>query len=78
LKKVFHPVPDSLVEVATPRTSRYPSTLTPVATMTAILTTRPPSRTFIVSASAARKVHGPASSGRSRKSRKSVKVFGHH
>jgi hypothetical protein len=56
LKKVFHPVPDSLVEVATPRISRYPSALTPVATMTAILITRPPSRTFIVNASAAKNV----------------------
>ena len=47
------------MEVATPRTSRNPSALTPVATMTAILMTRPPSRTFIVSASAATNVYGP-------------------
>ena len=33
-----------------------------------MLTTRPPSRTFIVSASAATNVYGPASSGRVRKS----------
>ena len=47
--------------------------------MTAILTTRPPSRTFIVNASAATNVYGPASSGRSRKSRdQRVEVAGHH
>jgi hypothetical protein len=51
-----------------PRISRRPSALTPVAIRTWVLTTRPPSRTFIVSASAARNVEGPASSGRVRKS----------
>jgi hypothetical protein len=71
LKKLFQPAPDSVVLVATPRISRNPSALTPVATMTAILITRPPSRTFIVSASAATNVYGPSSSGRSRKSRTS-------
>ncbi len=40
----------------TPRISRCPSLLTPVATMTETLRTRPPSRTFIVNASAATKV----------------------
>jgi hypothetical protein len=68
---LFQPAPDSAVEVATPGISRNPSALTPVATMTAILITRPPSRTFIVNASAATNVYGPASSGRSRKSRTS-------
>ncbi len=37
-----------------------------VATKTATLPTRPPSRTFIVNASAATNVYGPASSGRLR------------
>jgi hypothetical protein len=46
-----------------PRTSRCPSALTPVATSTTALITRPPSRTFIVSASAATNVNGPASPG---------------
>jgi hypothetical protein len=36
--------------------------------MTATFRTRPPSRTFIISASAARNVYGPASRGRVRKS----------
>ena len=40
-------------EYTTPSISRNPSASTPVATMTAILMTRPPSRTFIVGASAA-------------------------
>ena len=52
----------------TPSTSRYPSLFTPVATMTATFTTRPPSRTFMVRASAATNVYGPWSSGRLRKS----------
>ena len=47
------------MEVARPRISRKPSALTPVATMTAILMTRPPSRTFMVNASAATNVYGP-------------------
>jgi len=42
--------------------------LTPVATRTWVLTTRPPSRTFIVKASAAMNVYGPASRGRVLKS----------
>ena len=41
-----------------PRTSRCPSALTPVAVRTTALTTRPPSRTFIVRASAATKMKG--------------------
>ncbi len=45
-----------------PRTSRCPSPLTPVASRTTALITRPPSRTFIVSASAETNVNGPASS----------------
>ena len=44
-----------------PRTSRWPSTLIPVATNTTALTTRPFSRTFIVNASAATNVNGPDS-----------------
>jgi hypothetical protein len=36
--------------------------------ITETFSTRPPSRTFIVNASAAMKVYGPASSGRVRKS----------
>jgi hypothetical protein len=56
LKEVFQSAPDSAVEVAMPRISRNPSALTPVATITAILMTRPPSRTFIVNASAATNV----------------------
>jgi GNAT acetyltransferase-like protein len=51
-----------------PRISRCPSLLTPVASRAWTLTTRPPSRTFSTSASAARNVYGPASSGRVRKS----------
>ncbi len=39
-----------------PRISRCPSAFTPVAVNTCTLTTRPPSRTFIVNASAARNV----------------------
>ena len=42
-----------------PRISRCPSAFTPVAVNTCTLTTRPPSRTFIVNASAARNVYGP-------------------
>ena len=60
----------ALAGVATrrPRTSRCPSALTPVAVRTTALTTRPPSRTFRVRASAATKMKGPASPrGRLRK-----------
>lgn len=63
-KKVFHAGPVSAVATFTPRTSRCPSALTPVATSTAALITRPASRTFIVNASAATNVNGPASSRR--------------
>ena len=49
-----------------PRTSRYPSALTPVATITATLTTRPAPRTFIVNASAATNVYRPSCGGRVR------------
>jgi hypothetical protein len=52
--------------------------LTPVATSTTALITRPPSRTFIVSASAATNVNGPASpSGRSGRLDVLVEVGGH-
>jgi uncharacterized protein (DUF1778 family) len=51
--------------------------LTPVATRQATLTTRPASRAFIVTA--ARKVYGPASSGRVRTaSTWALRVLGHH
>jgi hypothetical protein len=66
-KNVFHASFVSLVATFTPNTSRCPSALTPVATSTTALTTRPCSRTFIVNASAATNVNGPASpSGRVR------------
>ena len=66
-KKVFHAAPVSLVATLSPRISRCPSALTPVATSTTAFTTRPFSRTFIVNASAATKVNGPVSvSGRVR------------
>lgn len=64
---MFHACLVSLVATLTPSTSRCPSALTPVATRTTALTTRPCSRTFIVNASAATNVNGPASpSGRVR------------
>lgn len=67
-KNSFHAAPVSLVATRRPNTSRWPSPLTPVAMSTTALTTRPPSRTFIVNASAATNVNGPASpSGRWRK-----------
>ena len=66
--RVSQPASDSAEQMSTPRISRCPSALTPVATRTWVLTTRPPSRTFIVNASAARNVYGPWSSGRVRKS----------
>jgi hypothetical protein len=50
-----------------PRISRYPSALIPVATSALTFTTRPPSRTFSTSASAATNVYGPPSRGRVRK-----------
>ena len=66
-KNTFQASLVSLVATFTPRTSRWPSALTPVATSTTALTTRPTSRTFIVNASAATNVNGPASpSGRVR------------
>jgi hypothetical protein len=66
-KNTFHASFVSLVATLTPRTSRCPSPLTPVATSTTALTTRPFSRTFIVNASAATNVNGPTSpSGRVR------------
>src|SRR5699024_5009036 len=58
-KKVFQACLVSPVATLSPRTSRCPSALTPVAMSTAALTTRPPSRTFIVNASAATNVNGP-------------------
>ena len=58
----FQAGPVSLVDTRTPSTSRCPSLLTPVAARTAHETTHPPSRTFMVSASVATKVKGPASS----------------
>ena len=64
---MFHACRVSLVATLIPRTSRWPSAFTPVATSTAAFTTRPSSRTFIVNASAATNVNGPESaSGRVR------------
>ncbi len=51
-KKASQPAPSSDVAMSTPRISRCPPPLTPVATRQATLTIRPPSRTFIVKASA--------------------------
>lgn len=72
-KNPFQACPVSLVTTFSPRTSRWPSVYTPVATSTTALTTRPFSRTFplvrqgIVNASAATKLNGPVSaSGRLR------------
>ena len=50
-KKPFHDALDSAVATCMPSISRYPSALTPVASSTEHLTTLPPSRTLIVSAS---------------------------
>ena len=58
-KNVCQAGPVSEVATLIPRTSRWPSTLIPVATNTTALTTRPFSRTFMVNASAATKVNGP-------------------
>ena len=63
-KNASQPAPSSLVVTCTPRISRCPSALTPVATSTCTGTTRPPSRTLSTSASAATNVNGPASSSR--------------
>jgi len=49
-----------------PRISRFPSPFTPAASSACTFTTRPPSRTFRTSASAATNVYGPTSSGRVR------------
>jgi hypothetical protein len=49
-----------------PSSSRYPSALQAVATSTAVLHTRPPSRTFMLNASTHTNPYGPASSGRLR------------
>ena len=68
-KNSFHAAPVSAVATRMPRTSRWPSPLTPVASSATALMTRPPSRTFMVSASAVTNVNGPASvRGRWRKS----------
>ncbi len=58
----------SAVATCRPMTSRYPSLLMPVATRVDTFTTRPPSRTFIVKASAATNVCGPSLSRRVRNS----------
>src|SRR5262249_48848211 len=58
----------SEVKTSTPRISRCPSALTPVAITVTTFTTRPPSRQRWVSASTHRYVYGPSSSGRLRKS----------
>ncbi|AKT50952.1 hypothetical protein ADJ73_05830 [Arsenicicoccus sp. oral taxon 190] len=63
-KNANQPAPSSLVVTCTPRISRWPSALTPVATSTCAGTTRPPSRTLSTKASAATNVNGPASSRR--------------
>src|SRR5918994_422612 len=57
--RVSQPASDSAEQMSMPRISRCPSALTPVATKTWVFTTRPPSRTFIVNASAATNVYGP-------------------
>jgi hypothetical protein len=54
-------------DTSRPRISRRPSALTPTASRACTLTTRPPSRTFRVNASAQQNAYGPASSGRVRK-----------
>src|SRR5699024_3545785 len=61
-KKLLQAAPVSLVATRMPSTSRWPSPLTPVASRTTALMTRPPSQTFIVNASAETNVNGPASS----------------
>lgn len=67
-KKPFHDALDSAVATCMPSISRYPSALTPVASSTEHVTTRPPSRTVIVSASHDTKAYPPGSSGRFLKS----------
>ena len=56
--RVDQPASDSAEQMSRPRISRWPSALTPVATRTWVLTTRTPSRTFIVKASVATNVRG--------------------
>ncbi len=59
-KNPSQPAPSSLVVTWTPRISRCPSALIPVATRACTGTTRPPSRTLRTRASAATNVNGPA------------------
>src|SRR5579859_7963851 len=77
-RNASHPAPSSLVVTSTPRISRCPSLLTPVAIRACTFTVRPPSRTFWVSASIHTKVYGPASSGRERNPSTSIQLGGHH
>ena len=55
-KSASQPAPSSAEVTCSPRISRCPSALTPVATSACTFTTRPPSRTFSTSASAATNV----------------------
>lgn len=58
-KKPFHDALDSAVATCIPNKSRDTSALTPVATSTEYLITRPPSRTLIVSASYDKRAYPP-------------------
>ena len=55
--------PSSAAPTSSPSSSRCPSALQAVATSTAVVQTRPPSRTFIDSASIHTNGYGPASRG---------------